>query len=81
MDHGIPESSACDRCGRARATRELPVTQVVIPFLVTITRQQPVPAELGWVDLETPTGAVSLCPECAQKPGLGYDGADDAQGS
>lgn len=61
-------SKVCDRCGRPPKSQEVPVTNVIIPFLLSVTRLEPVEAELGWIDLETASGETSLCPECAAMP-------------
>ena len=67
----------CSRCGRAPRCQEVPVREVLIPFILAVTRRRPVPAEIGWVDLMTAEGDISLCPECAAKPALMHNPDED----
>lgn len=58
----------CSRCGRPPRGQEVPVRKIIVPFLLAVTRLETVEAELGWIDLESPSGQTSLCPECAAMP-------------
>jgi len=62
--------TTCSRCGRRPRCQEVPVREVLIPFILAVTRLRPVAAEIGWVELMTAEGDINLCPECAAKPAL-----------
>lgn len=73
-------NAPCSRCGRSQPSEDVPVRTVVIPFLLSMTRRRPVGIEAGWVELTTPSGTVSLCPQCAALPGL-PDASGEAKAS